>query len=328
MSQITDAAADTREPQAVAALREELMGAGLWEILEDPELTDLVIHGEVVFVTTLSKGTYRAQLAPDPLAVESLIASIASYNDRYIEPTSPILEARLPFWNLRVEAVVPPAAERPILALRKPPAHRLSLDELVERKTLTAEQAQILRDAVRNRQTLVIAGGTGSGKTTLLIALLDDLIGSQSAGSPERLVILEEGAREIHVEGENVLRLVTVPESKVDMRRLVRTALRLAPDRIIVGEVRGAEAHDWIKSCATGHPGSLGTLHASSAEDTLARLDDLVQEAGVPSQLPRIGRALDAIVFMERQGPLRRVVEIARVGRLASEEAMNLLQSP
>ena len=80
MSQITDAAADTREPQAVAALREELMGAGLWEILEDPELTDLVIHGEVVFVTTLSKGTYRAKLSPDPLAVESLIASIASYN--------------------------------------------------------------------------------------------------------------------------------------------------------------------------------------------------------------------------------------------------------
>jgi len=298
------------EPQVVSALREELVALGLWEILEDPELTDLVLHGEVVFVTTLGRGTYRAELSPDPVGIESLIASVASLNDRFIEPGSPILEARLPFWNLRVEAIVPPASERPILALRKPPATRLSLQDLVERGTLSQEQARELSEAVAERKTIAISGGTGSGKTTLLIALLDDLLSRETS---ERLVILEEGAREIHVDGDNVLRLLTSPEAGVDMRRLVRTALRLAPDRIIVGEVRGAEAHDWIKSCATGHPGSLCTLHASSAEDTLARLDELVQEAGVPSQSTRIARVLDLVVFLERHGMRRRVIELTRI---------------
>jgi len=295
---------------AEEGLREELEQLGLWQHLADPELTDLLISGPQVFVTTLSRGTFEADLALDPTAIESLIASIAAFHDLFVEPDSPILEATLPFWAIRVEAVLPPASEVPLLALRKPPARAMTLEELVERGTLTPTWAEYLRQAVRSKKTLAIGGGTGSGKTTVLVALLEDFV---RFDPEERLVILEEGAREVHVTGEAVLRLLTAPHLTIDMRRLVRTALRLNPDRIIVGEVRGAEAHDWIKSATTGHPGSLCTVHASSAEDVLYRLDDLVQEAGVPSQLPRIVRAVDVALYLERQGTARRVVEVAEV---------------
>jgi type IV secretion system protein VirB11 len=159
-------------------------------------------------------------------------------------------------------------------------------------------------------ETLLIAGGVGSGKTTLLSALLDDLL---RALPNLRLVLCEEGCRELHAPGANVVRLVASEEAGVSLTRLLRCALRLNPDRIIVGEARGPEALDFLRACNTGHPGGMLTLHANSAADALYRLDDLVQEAGVPSQLGRIARAVDLVVYLERQGTQRRVLEVAEV---------------
>lgn len=302
---------DTFDPVLVANLREELEALGLWEVISDPEVTDVMVNETGrVFVASFA-GTRRLERPVEPLRLESAIATMASLHGLVVERDHPILEATLPFHAIRVEALVPPVVSAPTLVLRKPATRLLTLEELVARETLSPGEARHLSAAVLDRKTLLIAGGVGSGKTTLASALLHEVVTAHPA---ERLVILEEGAREIRVEGENVTRLLTSEAAGIGMTRLLRTALRLNPDRIILGEARGAEALDFVKAANTGHPGGLLTLHASSAEEALVRLDVLAQEAGVPSQMERIREVVDLVVFLERSGGERRVVEMREKG--------------
>jgi len=245
--------------------------------------------------------------------LESLLGIVASLQGAVINAERPILEATLPFHAGRLEAVLPPLSTAPLVAIRKPPARLLTLDDLVANRTLPRGVAELLAAAVRGRQTCAVAGGVGSGKTTLVNALLAALL---DEFPEERVVILEEGARELHAAGANVLRLLTSDAAGVGMTELLRAALRLNPSRILVGEARGREALDFLRAANTGHPGSLLTLHANGARDALTRLDTLAQEAGVPSQLARVCEALDLVVFVARGATARRVVEVVRVGGL------------
>lgn len=291
----------------LATLRAEVEDSGLMVLLDDPDVTDVMVNPGSVFVTAQRRGTYDAGFAIEPDRLESLIASLAGIHGLVVDREHPILEADLPFHGVRAQAVLPPVSTAPLLTLRRPAGSAFSLDDLVTLGSLSPAIAERLRAAVLGGETLLVAGGVGSGKTTLLSSLLGELL---RAVPNLRLVLCEEGCRELHARGANVVRLLASEEAGVSLTRLLRCALRLNPDRIIVGEARGAEALDFLRACNTGHPGGMLTLHANSAEDALYRLDDLVQEAGVPSQLERIARAVDLVVFLEREGTRRRAAEV------------------
>lgn len=293
-------------------LQEELQDLGLWELLQSPDLTDLLVTEEAKVLSYTCHGVQDENIEVDPLALESFVATVATMHRLSVTSDDPILEATLPFGAIRLEAVLPPVTVAPILALRVPPRELLSLDQLVTSKSLPLRLASDLsRRYIDDRATMVVSGGVGTGKTTFAGALLDRLVRDRPM---ERLVILEDGARELRIEADNVSRLLTHEPSAVDMRRLLRTALRLNPDRIIVGEVRGAEALDFLKASNTGHPGGLLTIHANGPREALHRLDALVQEAGVPSQMDRILDSLDLLVHLRRKGHRRFVHQVSEIG--------------
>lgn len=301
------------DPRLAALLEEELAACRLLPLLHADEITDVMVNEDGSVYT---QGLGRGQAAVDglrltPDVVETLLATAASLHDTVVTADEPILEATLPVARARLEALLPPLVSAPVLALRKPPARLLRLADLVANGTLPADLADSLAAAFRARRTVVVAGGVGSGKTTLATALLADLLAHHP---DERVVVLEEGAREIHAEAANVVRLLTSERAGIGMSRLLRSALRLNPSRILIGEARGREALDFLRAANTGHPGSLLTTHANGARQALDRLDALAQEAGVPSQLARIAEAVDLVVFVAHTaGGRRRVLEVVEV---------------
>jgi type IV secretion system protein VirB11 len=205
----------------------------------------------------------------------------------------------------RFEGVLPPVSRAPCFAIRKPASRVFTLDDYQASGVITVEQASILRNAIHSHANIMVAGGTGSGKTTLANALLHEI-----AQLGERVVILED-TRELQCAAEDVVALRTKPGS-VSLSDLVRSTLRLRPDRIVVGEVRGPEALDLLKAWNTGHPGGIATLHANSAQAALSRLEQLTMEVcETPPPRTLIAEAIDLIVFVERGGPAgRRIPEI------------------
>jgi type IV secretion system protein TrbB len=192
--------------------------------------------------------------------------------------------------------------------IRKRASQIYSVEGYVKAGILTAAQQKVLLDGVRDRQNILIAGGTASGKTTLANALMREIV---AHGDPtERIVILED-TRELQCEARNAVQLHT--GDVADLTRLVRVTMRLRPDRIIVGEVRGGEALALLKAWNTGHPGGITTVHANSAAAALLRLDSLVQESGVPPQPSLVAETVDLVAFIVRTPEGRRVRELARV---------------
>lgn len=243
--------------------------------------------------------------------VERVIRLVASQAGRDVTPAAPLVSAELPGSGERFEGCLPPVAAAPCFSIRKPAGRVIGLDAYVEDGVLSDHHAGVLRAAVRRRASILIAGGTGSGKTTLANALLAEI-----AATGDRVVILED-TRELSCAAEDCVALRTQPGS-VTLADLVRSTLRLRPDRIIIGEVRGGEALDMLKAWNTGHPGGLATLHANSAQAALLRLEQLIGEvsAAVPHEL--IAEAIDLVVFIARRDGARRVETIARLTGLTS----------
>jgi P-type conjugative transfer ATPase TrbB len=222
--------------------------------------------------------------------------------------SNPIVEGELPIAGIRFEGLLPPVARKPCCVMRKPAQVLYTLDDYLREGILDHAQAEVLRDAIDQRLNIVVAGGTGSGKTTLAAALINEMV--ERSDPNQRYVIIED-TFELRCSARNLVQLHTAEAA--DMTRLVRTTMRLRPDRIIIGEVRGGEALALLKAWNTGHPGGVTTIHANSARAALTRLSSLVQEAGVPAQPELIAETINLLVFIVRNSTGRRVNELVRV---------------
>jgi type IV secretion system protein VirB11 len=241
---------------------------------------------------------------PDRQA-ELIIATVAAMHQRVANAFNPVVEAELLIGrvNARFTGALAPLAAAPTISIRVPSWTGYSLDDYVAQSMMSRGQARVLRRAVRDKRNILIIGGTGSGKTTIANTLLGEI------DPGERLVILEELSELRRQSGRHTVYLRTTAQQ--DLTALVRTTMRLKPDRIIIGELRGGEALALLKAWVTGHPGSFTTIHAGSAAEALLRLDGLVQEAGVPPQPRLIRETIHLLVVIAPTPSGRRVTEIA-----------------
>ncbi|MCU1463096.1 MAG: Flp pilus assembly protein ATPase CpaF [Acidimicrobiales bacterium] len=290
-----------------------VIGLGPLEpLLADPDVTDVMVNGPGRVWVERAGVLVRTAVELDTAAVEHLIERVVAPLGLRIDRSSPMVDARLPDGS-RVNAVVPPLAiDGPCLTVRRFGARPVALDEFCT----GADVAAMLHDAVTSRANIVVSGGTGAGKTTLLNALAARI-------PPAERVVTVEDAAELRLPGEHVVRLESRPANaegagEVRLRALVRNALRMRPDRLIVGEVRGDEALDMLQAMNTGHDGSLSTCHANGPDDALRRIETMVLSGHVALPLAavreQIASAIDLVVQVARAGGGRRVVrEVAEV---------------
>ena len=306
---------DTEALDAVAALRSELVGAGPLEpLLRDPEVTDVLVNSPDEVWIDRGRGLERTAVRfADAAAVRRLAQRLATSAGRRLDDARPWVDARLPD-GTRLHAVLPPVVVgSPCLSLRVVRARAFTLAELVAAGTVDRETAALLRAMLDARLSFMVSGGTGSGKTTLLSCLLGLV-------DPAARIVLAEDSAELRPDHPHVVRLETRPANQegagqVSLRDLVRQALRMRPDRLVVGEVRGAEVLDLLSALNTGHEGGCGTVHANAAHDVPARLEALGCTAGLDRAAlhSQLAAALSAVVHLVRDASGRRQVAAVHV---------------
>lgn len=322
--------AEDRAELAMRIVRDTVGLGPLETLLADPAIEEVMVNGpDEVFVERAGRIEAVDVRFPDEEELRNAIERILAPLGRRIDELSPMVDARLADGS-RVNVVIPPlAVDGPVLSIRRFGVERPGPAELVERGTLSAGQCELLQEAVAKRRSVVVSGGTGSGKTTLLNAL------SSFIAASERIVTIEDAA-ELRLQQRHVVRLESRPASvegkgEVTVRDLLRNALRMRPDRIVIGEVRGPEALDLLTALNTGHDGALSTVHANSAADALGRLETLALMAGVglPHEAiaEQVQRGIDLVVHLERRRDgSRRAVEVAEVVRAAGATAVRALE--
>ncbi len=294
------------------AMLRTALGHRIAAALADPAVIEIMVNPDgCLRLDRLGEGIVDTGHRLDSAAIERIIRLVASYVRVEAHEHNPIVSAELPphgegLAGERFEGLLPPVSRAPCFAIRKPAAKVFVLDDYVSERIVTPIQAEILRKALATRRNLLIAGGTSSGKTTLANALLAEIAGLQ-----ERVVLIED-TRELQCAAPDCVALRTKP-GIVSLSDLVRSTLRLRPDRIIVGEVRGPEALDLLKAWNTGHPGGIATVHANSAHAALYRLEQLIQEAIAIPPRRLIAEAIDMVVFIAGRGLTRQVQTIAEV---------------
>lgn len=314
-----------QEEEAIAAeMLDEMTGIGpIQPLLSDETVNDILVNGAgQVFVERFGKLELSPITFIDEEHVFNTAQRIAAAVGRRIDEASPMVDARLPDGS-RVNVITYPLAiDGTTISIRKFMRRNLSLEMLAERRCMSYAMADVLNKAMQARVNVIVSGGTGAGKTTLLNAL------SQKIGSTDRIITIEDAA-ELQLQQEHVVRLETRPVSaegtgRVDQRDLMRNALRMRPDRIILGEVRGGESFDMLQAMNTGHDGSLCTVHANTSRDAIQRLENMVMMANM--QLPlmairrQIASAVHLIVQIERmRDGMRRVVSITEVCGMENE---------
>jgi pilus assembly protein CpaF len=310
--------------QLVADILDELLGLGPLEpLLKDPTITDILVNGHHrVFVERYGVLEPSAVRFKDEKHLLRIIQKIVSAVGRRIDESSPLVDARLADGS-RVNAVVPPLAlDGSLLSIRKFARVPISMDRLVEIGSVPAQVAEVLKAIVGSRQNVLISGGTGSGKTTLLNAM------SAYIDNHERIVTIEDSA-ELQLQQVHVVRLETRPpniegKGEIAQRDLVKNALRMRPDRIIVGEVRAGEAFDMLQAMNTGHEGSLTTVHANTSRDALSRVEQMISMSGIDiparSSRAQIASAIHVVIQVSRLADGRRkLVSISELTGMEGE---------
>jgi pilus assembly protein CpaF len=308
----------------VKGIEDEILGLGPLEpLLADPSISDILVNGSKCCYVERAGKLHRTNVRFDSDAhLMNIIDRIVSNVGRRIDESSPMVDARLKDGS-RVNAIVPPLAiDGPVLSIRRFRTDMLSIDDLVRLGSLAPAMSEILEQIVRSQLNVIVSGGTGSGKTTLLNIL------SGFVPDGERIVTIEDSA-ELQLRQLHVVRLETRPpniegKGEVTQRDLVRNSLRMRPDRIVLGEVRGAEALDMLQAMNTGHDGSLTTIHANAPRDALGRVENMVAMTGlnlpISAVRPQIASAIDVVLQTERQEDgCRRIVSIQEVNGMEGD---------
>lgn len=311
------------QPSAIVHARSTSMlrsalGPAIAGWLDDADVAEIMLNADGrLWVDRLDSGTTETAERLSPTQAERIIRLVAHHVGVEVHRGSPRVSAELPGNGERFEGLLPPVVMEPVFSIRRPASLPLTLENYVAAGTMTATAAAYLAQAVQTRNNILVAGGTSTGKTTLTNALL----AVASAGS-DRIILIED-TRELRCDAANVIALRTAPG--VTMTDLVRSSLRLRPDRIPVGEVRGPEALDLLKAWGTGHPGGIGTIHAGTATAALHRLEQLILEAIAHVPRPLIAETINVIAVLTGRGAERRLSELVRVEGLATDGGYRLL---
>lgn len=285
-------------------------GPAIAAALADPSVLEVMLNPDGrLWIDRAALGRADTGETIGASEAERIIRLVAAHVRREVTDKDPIVSAELPESGERFEGILPPVSTAPCFSIRKPAELLFTLPDYVSAGIMTSVQAEALKRAVRERKNILVVGGTSSGKTTLVNALLAEV-----ASLGERVVILED-TRELRCSAQDVVTLRTKP-GVATLADLVRSTLRLRPDRIVVGEVRGPEALDMLKAWNTGHPGGITTLHANSAVLALYRLEQLIQEAVVTVPRDLIATTIEVVVFLDGRGDKRKVTGLFEQGGL------------
>lgn len=286
-------------------------GPKVMAALKDPTVVEILLNPDQNLWIERLGGDMQCEGIFERSAAENLIATVASYHSLIANRENPVLECEFPLDGSRFEAILPPVVESQAFSIRKRALRTHTLQDYVTDGVMTQSQAECIRKAIADRLNILVVGGTGTGKTTLGNALIDTMV----EVSPDHRIVIIEDTREIQCRAKNSVQMKT-SESK-SMNQLLRATLRLRPDRIIVGEVRGGEALALLKAWNTGHPGGIATLHANNARAGLIRLEQLIAEAvsdaGDRLMSTLIAEAVNLIVVIAKVSGSRKITEIATV---------------
>lgn len=308
--------ASHREPEAIARgarMLRTALGASIARFLEDPGVVEVMLNPDGrIWVDRLSEGLADTGEKLSAVDGERIVRLVAHHVGAEVHARNPRVSAELPETGERFEGLLPPVVAAPAFAIRKPAVAVFALDDYVTAGIMTSLQAEVLRLNVATRANILVAGGTSTGKTTLTNALLAEV-----AKSSDRVVIIED-TRELQCAAPNLVAMRT-KDGVATLSDLVRSSLRLRPDRIPIGEVRGSEALDLLKAWGTGHPGGIGTIHAGSGIGALRRLEQLIQEAVITVPRALIAETIDLVAVLAGRGSSRRLVELARIDGLGPD---------
>lgn len=283
--------------------------APLRPVFDDPSINEIMINGPHDIFIRQSGPDTKLEVPLSDGQIRTAIQLLASMADKVVDKSSLVLSARLP--GFRVEAALPPVAVKgPSMCIRRHATKILKLEDYIASGTISKAQAEVIRSTVAQRKNFLIAGGTYSGKTTLMNCIL-------SLIQPEHRLFVIEQVQELKIASPNHVLIECDPEQGVTARRAVMMGMRYSPDRIILGELRGQEAFDWMDASNTGHPGSGATIHADGAADALGRLESLVMMAntGIPFEVvqARIASTVDVIFFIQQKNGVRRMSQICQL---------------
>ncbi|SFO92272.1 type IV secretion system protein VirB11 [Bradyrhizobium sp. Ghvi] len=288
------------------------LGSAIAGYLEDEAIIEVMLNPDGrLWIDRLSNGLMDTGETLSAADGERIVRLVAHHVGAEVHAGAPRVSAELPGTGERFEGLLPPVVAAPAFAIRKPAVAVFTLDDYVGRGIMTSEQAKILKSAVAARKNILVAGGTSTGKTTLTNALLAEV-----AKTADRVVLIED-TRELQCKAPNLVALRT-KDGVATLSDLVRSSLRLRPDRIPVGEVRGAEALDLLKAWGTGHPGGIGTIHAGTALGALRRLEQLIQEAVITVPRALIAETINLVAVLAGRGADRRLTELAIVKGLGA----------
>ncbi len=287
------------------------LGSAITAFLEEPTIVEIMLNPDGrLWVDRLSGGLENTGERMSAADGERIVRLVAHHVGAEVHSGAPRVSAELPETGERFEGLLPPVVAAPAFAIRKPAVAVYTLDDYSAAGIMTASQAAALRTAVADRRNILVAGGTSTGKTTLTNALLAEV-----AKTDDRVVLIED-TRELQCAAPNLVALRT-KDGVATLSELVRSSLRLRPDRIPIGEVRGAEALDLLKAWGTGHPGGIGTIHAGTALGALRRLEQLIQEAVVTVPRAMIAETINVVAVLAGRGAQRRLVDLATVRGLS-----------
>lgn len=299
--------------QRGARMLRTALGPAIIAFLSEPSVVEVMLNPDGrLWVDRLGEGLVDTGANLTPSDGERIIRLVAHHVGAEVHARAPRVSAELPETGERFEGLLPPVVTGPAFAIRKPAVAIFTLDDYVDRGIMTRFQATALRKGVIDRANILVAGGTSTGKSTLTNALLAEV-----AKTSDRVVLIED-TRELQCATSNLVALRT-KDGVATLSDLVRSSLRLRPDRIPIGEVRGAEALDLLKAWGTGHPGGVGTIHAGTAIGALRRLEQLIQESVLTVPRALIAETINLIAVLQGRGHERRLAELARVDGLDAQ---------